>query len=117
MNNTGWQAARTAAGLGDLHVHDLRHTFAMRLREAEVEPETRRVLLWHGDSDVTDHYTPAQIVEVFEAVEKVAKDAGVWNRTLSMLLRDRRMSAIELEAGDNVGGSTPRPIHGEPNER
>lgn len=117
MNNTGWQAARSAAGLGDLHVHDLRHTFAMRLREGEVQPETRRVLLWHGDSDVTEHYTAAQILEVFDAVEKVAKDAGVWNRTLDMLLRDHRMSSIELEAGDNVGESAPRSTLGEMHER
>jgi len=26
MNNTAWQTARSKAGLGDLHVHDLRHT-------------------------------------------------------------------------------------------
>ena len=32
MNNTAWQRARREAGLGDLHVHDLRHTVGMRLR-------------------------------------------------------------------------------------
>jgi integrase len=26
MNNTAWHNARSKAGLGDLHVHDLRHT-------------------------------------------------------------------------------------------
>jgi integrase len=34
MNNTAWQTARRVAKLGDLHVHDLRHTVGMRLREA-----------------------------------------------------------------------------------
>src|SRR5215831_5269116 len=33
MNNTGWQRARAAIGIPDLHVHDLRHTVGMRLRE------------------------------------------------------------------------------------
>lgn len=39
MNNTAWQRARELAGLGDLHVHDLRHTVGMRLRKAGI---TRR---------------------------------------------------------------------------
>jgi len=39
MNNTAWQTAREKAGLGDLHVHDLRHTVGMRLREMGV-PES-----------------------------------------------------------------------------
>ena len=37
MNNMTWQTARRKAGLGDLHVHDLRHTVGMRLREAGVD--------------------------------------------------------------------------------
>ena len=42
MNNTAWQRARREAGLGvgDLHVHDLRHTVGMRLREATVQEGT-----------------------------------------------------------------------------
>ena len=40
MNNTAWQTARKKAGLGDLHVHDLRHTVGMRLREAAVPEST-----------------------------------------------------------------------------
>ena len=34
MNNTAWQRARQEAGLAGLHVHDLRHTVGMQLREA-----------------------------------------------------------------------------------
>ena len=41
MNNTARQRARKEAGLGDLHVHDLRHTVGMRLREAGVPEGTR----------------------------------------------------------------------------
>jgi integrase len=40
MNNTAWQRARIEAHLGGLHVHDLRHTVGMRLREAGVKEET-----------------------------------------------------------------------------
>lgn len=45
MNNTAWQRARREAGLGDLHVHDLRHTVGMRLREAGVPEGTISDLL------------------------------------------------------------------------
>ena len=45
MNNTAWQRARREAGLGDLHVHDLRHTVGMRLREAGVPEGTIADLL------------------------------------------------------------------------
>jgi len=64
MNNTGWQRAREDAGLGDLHVHDLRHTVGMRLREAGVPHSTRADILWHASSSITDHYSMAQIVEI-----------------------------------------------------
>jgi integrase len=56
-----------AAGLGDLHVHDLRHTVGMRLREAGVSESGRRDVLWHSSGSITDHYTMAQIKELFDA--------------------------------------------------
>jgi len=40
MNNTASQRARAVAGLGDLHVHDLRHTVGMRLREVGIPDGT-----------------------------------------------------------------------------
>ncbi len=33
MNNTAWQRVRREAGRGGLHLHDLRHTAGMRLRD------------------------------------------------------------------------------------
>ena len=50
MNNSAWQRARRLAGLGGLHVHDLRHTVGMRLREAEIREETTSDILWHNPS-------------------------------------------------------------------
>src|SRR5436190_21438353 len=52
MNNTAWQRARSQAGLGELHVHDLRHTAGTRLREAGVGRETRAIILWHTDHNM-----------------------------------------------------------------
>lgn len=69
MNNNGWQRARAKAGLGDLHVHDLRHTVDMRLREAGVPESTIADLLWHSTKTMTRHYSVAQIVELHGAGE------------------------------------------------
>ena len=55
MNNTAWQQAREKAGFSDLHVHDLRHTVGLRLREANVEERTISDILWHTRSGMTPH--------------------------------------------------------------
>ncbi len=85
MSNTAWQNGRKAAGLGDLHVHDLRHTTGMRLREAGVPEGTISDVLWHSTANVTQHYSVAQVVELHEALEKIRDDSGRWNRSLSMI--------------------------------
>ncbi|MFZ2307565.1 MAG: tyrosine-type recombinase/integrase [Rhodoferax sp.] len=98
MNNTAWQRARAAAGLGDLHVHDLRHTVGMRLREGGVPEGTISDILWHSTKSMTRHYSVAQIVELHQALERVKDDAGRWNKSLAMLKRE--------QAGD-FGEATP----------
>lgn len=90
MNNTGWQNARKAARLGDLHVHDLRHTVGMRLREAGVAEGTVSDVLWHSTKNVTQHYSMAQIVELHGALEKIKADSGAWNKTLTTLRAEHR---------------------------
>jgi integrase len=85
MNNTAWQSARVRARMPDLHVHDLRHTAGMRLREARVDEITRRDVLWHSNGSITDHYTMAQILELRDAMEKIAKPANSWNKSLQTL--------------------------------
>ncbi len=85
MNNSAWQTGRKAAGLGDLHVHDLRHTVGMRLREAGIPEGTISDLLWHSTRSMTHHYSVAQIVELHGALEKIRADSGVWNKSLQTL--------------------------------
>jgi integrase len=85
MNNTAWQRARKEAGLGDLHVHDLRHTTGMRLREAGVLEPTIADILWHTSPSMTHHYSMAQIVELHRALEKIKDDNGCWNKSLATL--------------------------------
>ncbi|RZL39868.1 MAG: site-specific integrase [Rubrivivax sp.] len=103
MNNTAWQRAREEAGLGDLHVHDLRHTTGMRLREAGVAESTISDLLWHSKKTMTAHYTMAQVVELHGALEKVKDDAGGWNKTLATL----RQEQIEARAAEVTPPKVP----------
>ena len=89
MNNTAWQRARQEAGLGDLHVHDLRHTVGMRLREAGVKEETISDILWHNRRGMTAHYSMAQIVEIRDALELITDERNRFNKSLSMLVREK----------------------------
>jgi integrase len=85
MNNTAWQRTRKEVGLGDLHVHDLRHTTGMRMREAGLGESTRADILWHTSPTMTHHYSMAQIVELHAALEKIKDDTGRWNKSLATL--------------------------------
>jgi integrase len=89
MNNTAWQRARRQAGMPDLHVHDLRHTVGMRLREAGVPQSTVAEILWHSCASMTGHYCVAQIVELHAALEKIREDAGRWNKSLATLRQEQ----------------------------
>ena len=89
MNNTAWQRARAQAGLGDLHVHDLRHTVGMRLREAGVKEETIADILWHNRRGVTAHYSVAQIVEIRDALELITDERNRFNKSLASLIREK----------------------------
>ena len=88
MNNTAWQTARRKAGLGDLHVHDLRHTVGLRLREANMADRTQDDILWHSNKSMTAHYSMAQLVEIFEALEKIKDETHRWNVSLQSLARE-----------------------------
>jgi integrase len=89
MNNTAWQRARRQAGLDDLHVHDLRHTVGMRLREAGVKEETISDILWHNRRSMTAHYSMAQIVEIREALELITDERHRFNKSLASLVREK----------------------------
>jgi integrase len=61
MNNSGWQDARRDAGLPLVRVHDLRHSFACRLRAAGVSAEDREALLGHANHSMAGHYASANV--------------------------------------------------------
>lgn len=82
IHNSAWKKAWRRAGLpvGDNVLsgpHNLRHTFARRLRLAGVPLETRKALMHHIDGDITVHYSPAEVGELLEAVEKLTQVENV----------------------------------------
>jgi integrase len=82
IHNSAWKKAWVRSGLPvGANVlsgpHNLRHTFARRLRLAGVPLETRKALMHHIDGDITVHYSPAEVGELLEAVEKLTTVEGV----------------------------------------
>ncbi len=95
MNNTAWHNARKKADLADVHVHDLRHTVGMRLREAGVREETIADVLWHTRRGMTAHYSAAQVRELHQALELICDDSGRANASLRMLSLEARTRRVE----------------------
>ena len=71
MLNSAWKKARKRAALPWLRVHDLRHTFAHRLRAVDVTREDRKALLGHKDGDVTTGYSAEDCAHLLRCVEKL----------------------------------------------
>ena len=72
MNNTGWQNARASVGLAKVRVHDLRHTYGQRLRDAGVDAEDRALLLGHAIEGMPQHYATATVARLVDAANKAA---------------------------------------------
>ncbi len=71
MNNSAWKRARKEAGLMQVRVHDLKHTYGRRLRAAGVNFEDRQDLLGHKSARITTHYSSAEIQKLYEAANLV----------------------------------------------
>jgi len=71
MNNTAWKRAREKAGLRAARIHDLRHTFASRLRAAGVTAEDRQTLLGHANASMAGHYASADIGRLIQQANLV----------------------------------------------
>jgi hypothetical protein len=82
------------ADLGDLHVHDLRHTVGMRLREAGIREETIADILWHVRQGMTAHYSVAQVSELVEALNRITDEQNRTNRSLAMIAREAREAKV-----------------------
>jgi integrase len=78
QNNSAWQKARDDVGLSGVRVHDLRHTFGHRLRDAGVQEEDRDLLMGHAREGMSQHYATATLVRLLEAANSVS---GTVDRT------------------------------------
>ena len=76
MLNSAWKKARSRAGLSNVRVHDLKHTFGRRLRAAGVSFEDRQDLLGHRSGRMTTHYSAAELTRLVEAAEMVCAKNG-----------------------------------------
>ncbi len=72
--STGWRQARVKAGLAEVRVHDLKHTFGRRLRAAGVSFEDRQDLLGHRSGRITTHYSSAELQSLYQAANKVCEN-------------------------------------------
>jgi len=72
INNTAWQKARARAKLVQVRVHDLRHTYGQRLRDAGVSNEDRAVLMGHATSSMSEHYATPTIARLVEMANLVS---------------------------------------------
>ena len=77
MHGRAWCAARGRAGLSQVRVHDLKHTFGRRLRAAGVSFEDRQDLLGHRSARITTHYSAAELSRLLEAADKVCERNGM----------------------------------------
>ena len=88
----GWCEARRRAGLPQVRVHDLKHTFGRRLRASGVSFEDRQDLLGHRSGRITTHYSAADLSRLIEAADSVCERDG--RRPELVLLR----SALQGES-------------------
>jgi len=80
INNSGWRTAWKKAELPEdqLHgPHNLRHTFARRLRNAMVPTEVIKALLHHINGEITLHYAPSELKTLFDAVDAMTEQKVV----------------------------------------
>lgn len=75
----GFVKACELAGIDDFTFHDLRHTFSTRLKEAGFDSATRRDLMGHTSTAMTDDYTHMPADTRQRAVDTLGQSSG-WNK-------------------------------------
>lgn len=101
INTKAWRRAREEAGLPQVRVHDLKHTFGRRLRAKGVSHETRQVLLGHKNGQITTHYSAAEIGELIDAVEKVSW-SGSSAPTLTLIKNENSRKSPAIGRRENL---------------
>ena len=97
MHSSAWRRARQAAGLPQVRVHDLKHTFGRRLRAAGVSFEDRQDLLGHKSGRITTHYSAAELENLLAAANRVCGQESRKSPAL-VVLKQKAASACALTA-------------------
>ncbi len=97
MNNSSWRKARARAGLSQVRIHDLKHTFGRRLRAAGVSFEDRQDLLGHRSGRITSHYSAAELTSLIEAANKVVGQGSRKSPAL-VVLKKKEATALAVTA-------------------
>lgn len=106
MLNSAWKKARMRAGLPQVRVHDLKHTFGRRLRSAGVSFEDRQDLLGHKSGRITTHYSMAELSNLLDAASKACERKK--NSPALTLLRvgngmNDRLKILETKSAADLG--------------
>lgn len=104
INNTAWQKARGEVGLRYVRVHDLRHTFACRLRAAGVSDEDRCTLLGHAAHTMSGHYASGDLGRLLKEANLVLNRAET--RTVLRVVAGRFLPPSALGGSKNASGAT-----------
>jgi integrase len=94
MYGTVWKNARNRAGLPDVRVHDLKHTFGRRLRAAGVSFEDRQDLLGHKSSRITTHYSMPELENLLAAANAVCPQERHKIDTMVVLRKKNRLVSV-----------------------
>jgi hypothetical protein len=108
MNNNGWQQARYESGLTQVRVHDLRHSFACRLRAAGVSAEDREALLGHANHSMAGHYASVDVGHLLKQANLILD----WSGTQTVLRvadgHSRQIAGVQQQRG---GSGFARQVH------
>ncbi|MBI5570276.1 MAG: site-specific integrase [Desulfomonile tiedjei] len=94
LYNRAWKVARSKAGLPDVRVHDLKHTFGRRLRAAGVSFEDRQDLLGHKSGRITTHYSMPELEKLIEAANQVCVSERHKIDTMVVLRKKRHLVSV-----------------------
>jgi site-specific recombinase XerD len=77
VNEHWFPGALQAAGIKDFHWHDLRHTFASRLRQSGAPLGHIAELMGHKGLSMTRRYAHLSIANLHEAVSRISTDTPI----------------------------------------
>lgn len=94
MYGRAWKEARKRAGVPEVRVHDLKHTFGRRLRAAGVSFEDRQDLLGHKSDRITTHYSMPELESLLAAANAVCPEERHKFDTTVLYKRKRHLAAV-----------------------